>query len=94
MSQGRYVSLRSATIRNGNRNSYDVWMPAVVYTLISEMTLTRLHERKGATIVTELIICAIVIILATAISVYRLQYASDEALESAYNEYMWWTISM
>jgi len=44
--------------------------------------------------VTELIICAIVIILATAIAVYRLQSASDEAPESAHNEYMWWTMSM
>jgi len=34
-----YVEIRNMRIRNWDRNSYDVRLPTVVYTLTSDMTL-------------------------------------------------------
>jgi hypothetical protein len=58
------------------------------------MTLTRSQLRIGATIMTELIICAIIVILAVAISLYRLWNESEDAPQSAYYEHWWWTMPM
>ena len=43
---------------------------------------------------TELIICAIMIFLAVAVSLYHLQYGHGDATESAYYENWWWTMPM
>jgi hypothetical protein len=43
---------------------------------------------------TELIICAIIVILAFAISLYRLWNQTDELPQSAYYEQWWWTMPM
>ena len=43
---------------------------------------------------TELIICAIIVILAFAISLYRLFNQSDDLSQAAYNDGWWWTLPM
>ena len=43
---------------------------------------------------TELIICAIIVILAIAISLYQLRNGADHGSDSAYYESWWWTLPM
>jgi hypothetical protein len=43
---------------------------------------------------TELIIYAIIVLLAVALSVYRVMAISDELPQAASAEQWWWTLSM
>ena len=43
---------------------------------------------------TELIICAIIVILAFAVSLYRLLNEPADAAPAAYDEQWWWTLPM
>ena len=43
---------------------------------------------------TELIICAIIVILAVAVSLYCLMNEPEAAAQSAYYEHWWWTMPM
>ena len=43
---------------------------------------------------TELIICAIIVILAFGVSLYRLLNESDDAQQSSYYEHWWWTMQI
>ena len=43
---------------------------------------------------TELIIYAIIVLLAVALSVYRVMIITDEHPHAAYDESLWWTLPM
>ena len=43
---------------------------------------------------TELIIYAIIVLLAVALSVYRIMTIGDEQPHAAYDEHWWWTMPM
>ena len=43
---------------------------------------------------TELIIYAIIVLLAVALSVYHIMIIADEQPHAAYDETLWWTMQM
>ena len=89
-----YVVFPSTRIGTSNRNSNDAQLPLLVYTLLSDSTVTRFYTPTGATIMTELIICALIVILNGAVSLYRLLNEDEAAAQSAEHEYWWWMMPM
>jgi hypothetical protein len=89
-----YVVVPSTRIRTSDRNSNDALVPLLVYTLLSEITVTRFSTPTGVTIMTEFIICALIVILAGAVSFYRLLNEDEAAAHSADYEYWWWMMPM
>jgi hypothetical protein len=89
-----YVVFSRTRIGKSNRNSNDAQAPLILYTLLSEITGTRFYTPTGATIMTELIIYALIVILAGAVSLYRLLNEDEAAVQSAEYEYWWWMMPM
>ena len=89
-----YVVFPRTRIGRNNRNSHDAQLPLLVYTLLSEITGTRFYTPTGATIMTELIICALIVILAGAVSFYRLLNEDEATAQSAEYAYWWWMMPM